>query len=512
MKMPRHKAAFSVASAIASLLLDLASSGVSGAALPESHAYVSPQVQIKADGNAVTHSLAQVSTHKAEEADGDIATDSLAQEYIHRGGEDLEHRQQAQKLMRTETDEIQSTDVIKLEGAAPQIPSKEVDCSATTDVDPISKNFCTMLDGSNWQVSGKLERAVKKMHSLAIGVGKDVQQDALLQTLQGGLWDLWFCAKRITPKCFPSNSTEEKYQLARHQVWTALAELKKRAGVTPTRPPGPRVGIPAAVNMELSARTVGVKDIPSLSQPVPASKEVKENDHVLQHLNLAPAGDASMLQTLNATEDAINSLSSMLASNAVQHLDEAIRKSFVASTETEGVVTLHDDEAGNLKKFKDNLMILHECASMPECPADNCCNPSNPQDEAHATAFRNAYEAFTAIQQDERLEVAAYLDIITAIGTSTTYYPEGHALHTSTTSSAAEHVEKVKVQTKKVIEETVIEEDSTLKTAICVTSALVVISVLVLIAMSLGGKTGSKGEPPSEVEEWGEEGYGEEQY
>merc|ERR1719460_666157 len=69
-----------------------------------------------------------------------------------------------------------------------------------------------------------------------------------------------------------------------------------------------------------------------------------------------------------------------------------------------------DDENGNCKKLRANMLILHECASMPDCPATNCCTPKNPTQAVYIQARNDAYVAYHNIQHDDDLARSAYVD------------------------------------------------------------------------------------------------------
>merc|ERR1719163_2510767 len=70
-----------------------------------------------------------------------------------------------------------------------------------------------------------------------------------------------------------------------------------------------------------------------------------------------------------------------------------------------------DDEDGNCRKLRANMLILHECASMPDCPATNCCTPKNPTQAVYIQARNDAYVAYHNIKNDDDLARSAYVDL-----------------------------------------------------------------------------------------------------
>merc|ERR1719436_277286 len=61
------------------------------------------------------------------------------------------------------------------------------------------------------------------------------------------------------------------------------------------------------------------------------------------------------------------------------------------------------------------MLLLHECASMPDCPAERCCSPNQPTQEVYKAARDDAYRAYHNIRHDTELAKKAYLDLIASV-------------------------------------------------------------------------------------------------
>lgn len=466
---------FSAVAAAAFLLL--ASSRVSEAAVPESKATKGAQFTIQADG--------------------DVA-EALAQDGYY-----------TQKLVRAEIGGSHSE--AALAEAVSQHELQRVNCSAR-DMDAITSSFCAILDGSNWQVAGKLESMVKKMHSL---VSKEAQEHSLTERLQASLWQLWFCAKRIAPKCFPENSTEQEYQMARDNAWSALAELQQRAEVVPTTTNPRQISIPAVHNLEFSQRPLLTTEGPMPIWTSQTNSKAFHFDYLLKRFNLSTRSGASTLHVTNKTEAAIATLNQIIGPpRAQEKIMDAITDALRSDSIKKGEIAITDDADGNMKKFKDNMMTLHECASMPECATlddQNCCTPSRPKQHRFIQARNQALEAWGNLDEDLREDNQKALEMLKLIAHTTTYYPFGHPLHVPTPASDA--TRETVTEKEENVEEEVVHEDSGtrwLLIAICAATGMVFLGVLILVLMSFGGR--KKAEYTGGEEWYGEEGYGEEQW
>lgn len=242
-------------------------------------------------------------------------------------------------------------------------------------------------------------------------------------------------------------------------------------------------------------------------------------NNLLQRLNLSIQRSASALdtnKTINQTEAAIATLNNIIGPpNAQDKIMTAITDALRSDTMKKDEIALADDADGNMKKLKDNLMTMHECASMPDCvTADdpNCCTPASPKQAKFIQARNQALEAWGNLDEDIREENKEALEFMKLIAGTTTYYPIGHPLHVPTPASDVT-IETIRKEEKNVTEKVVVEDSGSnvLLIAICVASGVIVLGVLVLVGMSMGGKTGA-GTGAGATEEWGEEGYGEEQW
>jgi len=200
-----------------------------------------------------------------------------------------------------------------------------------------------------------------------------------------------------------------------------------------------------------------------------------------------------------------------------ERLWNAINKMDIQKVLEDDIVKIEDDADGNYKALKENLLILHECATMADCPATNCCDPKNPDQANYKDARNAAYEAYHNIQHDTSLAKQTYLDLLSTVakGKHKDYYPPSHPLYVPTTEAPDTTTEEestnatVTVNASNTSEPApTVEEGSMLLIAICAVTALVIVAIAFLLhkTNSMEGKGGHAGGHES----WG--GEGEQQY
>jgi len=388
----------------------------------------------------------------------------------------------------------------------------QVNCSSSSESDPTGK-LCRLLYGTNSQVAGKLERAVKglslrpKSANATEMIVADKGEDKELILLKAAMWDMYFCAKRESPPCDLMSSAEPKIKAARDKAFAALQAIHVHA--TPL----------AAVDATAAAATAQ-----------PAAAAVQSPGSLLEQ----PGGGSQPAgQTMTADKWAAGTLDMLITGdNITGKLWDAIHMCDVDVAMQDGMVKLEDDEDGNLKKLKANMLILHECASMPDCETDdqgnvtatvaNCCHPFAPTQEKYAKARNDAYIAYHDVGEDDELAKRTYIKILENVGNTP---PGANYMPASKVDIVANLTKEVEVvyepghplyagnDTKKEAElpPIIIEEDnsgSTLMMAIIVVTGVVLAAVGFLIyktkEMDDKGASGEAGYD----EGWGE-GYGE---
>lgn len=430
------------------------------------------------------------------------------------------------------------------------VESGEVNCSAPSAApDPASGKLCQILFGSNPQVAGKLERAVKGLslrprdENTTEMVVSDKEEDNLLSHLKAALWDLWFCAKRADPPCDPMDMKDAKVKAAREQAFDALHAIQSHAEEqSATGDAGHNSqtsGTQAASDAALGASTLPQAAAEAAAQvtivPSPAgwtAAHPSRQDAFAPHQAIGPNG-AALLQkaahsqeptpVANASEWAINTMNGLLTGpNVTGKLWDAINTMDIDDVLEQDIVKIENDEDGNMRKLKSNMLLLHECASMPDCPATNCCTPKNPTQAVYIQARNDAYKAYHNVQHDDDLAKQAYLDLLSTIGTgekkTTTYYPPGHPLHKPTTTTIYppghplhgtenQNNTNVTVKKKSAVAPPV-EEGNTLLYAIIALTVVVVLAIGFLVMKTHEADKDAKGGESFGEGEWGGEGYG----
>jgi len=352
----------------------------------------------------------------------------------------------------------------------------------------------------------------------------DKDEENLLGHLKAAMWDLWFCAKRADPPCDPNNMDDPKVKAAREQAFDALHAIHNHAAEE-----HPAADAAKASDIEQSKvdETIGASATQSLSQAQLSRRENEE--HPVQNWQVVTQDSSNLMQKVAvgqepvapATEWASSTLDGILTPpNVTGKLWDAINMIDIDETLSSDIVKVTNDEDGNMKKLKSNMLLLHECASMPDCPADNCCTPKNPTQAVYIQARNDAYVAYHEIQHDDDLAKQAYLDLLQNIGggkkkkkKSEKYYPPGHPLHKSTTIYPPGHPLHG-TEGQNNTNETVaapappVEEGSMLLYAIIVVTVVVVLAVGFLVVKTMQMDGGSKGAGGGQ-EQWGGEGYGE---
>lgn len=435
----------------------------------------------------------------------------------------------------------------------------EVDCpvghgSAT---DSVSRMLCHILTGSNTQVAGKLERAVKglslrpKNANATEFVVADRKEEKQLANLKAALWDLWFCAKHVDPPCDPLASKEHKVELARQQAFTALELIHNHpeAGMSTTLSPD------TPADSERIDHMAGGSVMPVPAEPIPNHPSVGWSSPHFHRREIPPpskniffAGQvASLLQTgaietkdegeetkrkhvmktetanvpVEGSQFADDVLTGLLHGDdkklIQQRLWNAINKMDIQKVLEDDIVKIEDDNDGNYKALQANMLILHECASMPDCPATNCCDPKHPEQQEYKDARNAAYEAYHNIQHDTSLAKQTYLDLLSTVasGKHKDYYPPSHPLYVpteapeTTTEEAETTTIASNVSSKASEPAPTVEEGNMLLYAICAVTAVVILAIGFLLQKtnsmdhSHGQKAGGGGGG-----EYGAEQYG----
>jgi hypothetical protein len=322
----------------------------------------------------------------------------------------------------------------------------------------------------------------------------DQSEDALLSQLREAMWDLWFCAKRTEP-CDPMSSDEPKIKASRDSAFDALHAIHMHA----------------EDSQKDSTATAASADV--ISPPLQASA-------------LLEKAATEQTPTAQASEWANRTMVGLLnPPNVTGKLWDAIHDCDMDDVLLKDVVTVTNDEDGNMKKLKANMLIMHECASMPDCPGTDCCLPKNPTQEVYKQARDDAYVAYHQILEDDDMSKKAYIDILRGIAgepSTTTYYPPGHPLHTPTTSTlyppghplhGTEHVTNTTNTSNTTEAKTEVvqaEEGSMLLYALCGVTVVVILAILFLVV-----QTRDANPPPKAAaaeswggENWEGEGYG----
>merc|ERR1740130_2327968 len=118
----------------------------------------------------------------------------------------------------------------------------------------------------------------------------------------------------------------------------------------------------------------------------------------------------------------------LTAPNVTGNLWDAIGNIDIDSQLEKDIIRITEDEDGNMKKMKSNMLLLHECASMPDCPGDGCCTPKNPTQAIYLQARNDAYIAYHQIQEDDNLGKQAYLELMGNIAHDRPHDPNGKAM------------------------------------------------------------------------------------
>jgi hypothetical protein len=278
-----------------------------------------------------------------------------------------------------------------------------VDCGSILhdERDPTQVKLCRILTGTNLQVAGKLERAVKglslrpKTANATEMVVADKDEENLLSHLKGALWDMWFCAKRVDPPCDPMKTTEAKIQAAREEAFDALHSINAHAK-----------------DFEARAAAEAQKEDAKAAQSLVEIQESHEDKN--HHEKQAPTETSSSAwaaKTLNSV---------LTAPNVTGKLWDAIHMAQLDSVLEKDVINIEKDEDGNMRKLKANMVILHECATMPDCTGPNqpegCCVPARPTQAKYEQARNDAYRAYAVIQNDDDLQKQAYAQLLGNIG------------------------------------------------------------------------------------------------
>jgi hypothetical protein len=420
----------------------------------------------------------------------------------------------------------------------------EVKCPVShgLDSDSVVQKLCKILTGSNNQVAGKLERAVKglslrpKTANATEYEVADKTEEKQLVHLRAALWDLWFCAKRADPPCDPMTSTDHKVEVARQQAVTALQAIRSHpeAGLSTTLAPG------AATDAERIDHVAGGSVMPVPEEAAASqspegwstARSHRSEGTAASHRQVLAGEPASLLETKHSkdtpvakdskfAEDVLTGLLNGDDKKEIQkRLWNAINKMDIQKVLEDDIVKIEDDTDGNYKALKANLLLLHECATMPECPATNCCNPKSPEQANYKEARNAAYQAYHDIQHDTSLAKQTYLDLLSTVasGKHKDYYPPGHPLYVPTTaapSTTTAESEPVNVtsDTKVNASAPPVEEGNMLLIAICMVTGIVIIAIAFLLhkTNSMDGKGGGGGGGGEAA--WGGEGeYGAESY
>jgi len=378
----------------------------------------------------------------------------------------------------------------------------QVNCSSSSETDSTGK-LCRLLYGTNSQVAGKLERAVKglslrpKSANATEMIVADKDEDKELILLKAAMWDMYFCAKRASPPCDLMTSAEPKIKAARDKAFAALNAIHVHAA-------------PLAA-VDATAATATAQPAAVVVQSPGSLLEIEPGQWAATTLDMLITGD-----------------------NVTGKLWDAIHMCNVDVALEDDMVKLEDDEDGNLKKLKANMLILHECASMPDCETDdegsptttvaNCCHPFAPHQEKYAKARNDAYIAYHDIGDADEMAKRTYIKVLENVGNTppgqnympaskvdivanltneTIVYEPGHPLYVKGNDTVKE------VQLPPIV----IEEDnsgSTLMMAIIVVTSVVLFAVgfLVYKTKEMDDKGASGAGAAGYDEGWGE-GYGE---
>jgi len=451
-------------------------------------------LQIDASGHVISQRVidAAAATHAAQDMDG---VGSWL-EVVRKAKENMARTKNIAKLVRTEIRSHIPIELASAVGGGEEaklqrqkmdkillglLESGQVDCS-TVKEDPVTEKLCHILHGSNTQVAGKLERAVKGLSLRPKNANEtemevsDPEENKHLTHLKAAMWDMWFCAKRA--ECDPMSTTDPKVKAAREQAFDALQAIHVHA-----------------------------KDKTAAGEAGDAPKAA-----LLEETQTPVANSSKFAST---TLDGI-----LTPPNVTGKLWDSINMLDIDDVLEQDIGKITKDEDGNMKKLKKNMLILHECATMPDCPTKgkDCCTPNKPTQAIYIQARNDAYVAYHNIQHDDDLAKQAYLDLLGTIGSGKkkgykppahpkhhkghrpTKYPVGHPLH------GTEHNSTNRTnQTVMVVKVPEPEEGDMLLYAIMTVTAIVVFAIGFLVFKTNQQDSAS---PDKTWDEGEGEGYG----
>jgi len=431
----------------------------------------------------------------------------------------------SERLLRHEVRRHRQDEPEKIE--AEQLDERSCPVAHGAAGDSPSHKLCRILTGSNSQVAGKLERAVKGLSlrpqsaNATQYVVADKKEEKQLSNLKAALWDLWFCAKRADPPCDPLMSQDHKVEVARQQAFTALELIYSHpeAGMSTSLSPG------SAADSDRLDHIAGGSVMPASEEAIPSMSPIgwsTVHSHRRESLSSLLQADSSQVAAVGNTsgfaEDVLTSLLHGDDKTVIQkRLWNAINKMDIQKVLENDIVKIEDDADGNYKALEANLLLLHECATMPECPATNCCNPKSPEQAKYKDARNAAYQAYHNIQHDDSLAKQTYLDLLSTVasGKHKDYYPPKHPLYVptteepeTTTEEAAENATVSANGTHVSKHAPPIEEGSMLIIAICMVTGVVIIAIAYLLHKT-NQMDHDKGDYGHGYESWGGEGeYG----
>jgi len=435
-------------------------------------------LQIDASGRVISQRVidAAAASHAAQDMDG---VGSWL-EVVRKAKENMARTKNIAKLVRTEIRSHIPIELASAVGGGEEaklqrqkmdkillglLESGQVDCSTVKDGDdPVTEKLCRILHGSNTQVAGKLERAVKGLSLRPKSANEtemevsDPEENKHLTHLKAAMWDMWFCAKRA--ECDPMSTTDPKVKAAREQAFDALQAIHVHAkDKTAAHEAG---DAPKAALLE--------------ETQTPVANSSKFASKTLDGLLTPPNVTGKLWDSINMLD-----------------IDDVLEQDI-------GKIT--KDEDGNMKKLKKSMLILHECASMPDCPTKgkDCCTPKKPTQAIYIQARNDAYVAYHNIQHDDDLAKQAYLDLLGTIGSgrkgkdyrppahpkhhkghTTTIYPPGHHLHGTENQNHPWNGTHGTNHTVKVVQMPEAESDDILLYAIVAVTAVVVLAIGFLV-------------------------------
>jgi len=200
-----------------------------------------------------------------------------------------------------------------------------------------------------------------------------------------------------------------------------------------------------------------VDPVPEAAEPVAtdAEKVAAANDEAA--VNTEPKlgislkdVDPKILQ--DAREKSASIINNMITPpNASGKLLDAINGIDIDNEDQKDMVRITEEKDGNLRKLKASMLLLHECAAMPDCPADGCCTPSGDTHALYTQARNDAYIAYHQAQEEGDASKQAYLDLMGQIGQGKKVerYEAGHALHGKHEKYRQSHSDRHKEMTPK---------------------------------------------------------------